>query len=310
MDATRRISTREIIRRLINGQDYRIVTQTEINTRFLDYCIDFFKEVINAKMNSKSITIDWYKRHFIENEDLKPNDIAIHAGINKKTITNMFNSGTKEIVISASKDNYDTLVDSIEHLIEEKGNLDIQLSIKFNGVSVELNLNESLLVINSLAVKRAAIRGGAYSATGKNVEGPLMLAICMLFEVNENNFSLNIPGGGKASYGDFEREIDFYLKNRSKIYKCEVKLMGKGNPESADAFIARESNVFIADKLSDTNKKQFDSLNAHWVELRSKQGFLRFENVLKDYDISYTKPNKKDFDKKLDKILDKIFMKI
>ena len=53
--------------------------------------------------------------------------------------------------------------------------------------------------------------------------------------------------------------------------------MGKGNPESADAFIARESNVFIADKLSVTNKKQFESHNAHWVELRSDLGFLRFE---------------------------------
>jgi hypothetical protein len=31
-------------------------------------------------------------------------------------------------------------------------------------------------------------------------------------------------------------------------YKCEVKLMGKGNPESADAVIARDSRV-----LSQTN---------------------------------------------------------
>ena len=127
--------------------------------------------------------MDWYRKHFIESTEYNPADIAIHAGINKKTITNMFNSGTKEVVISASVDSYETLVSSIENLIEEKGNLDIQLSIRFNGVSVELNLNESLIVINSLAVKRAAIRGGAYSATGKNVEGPLMLTICKLFKV-------------------------------------------------------------------------------------------------------------------------------
>lgn len=306
MDATRKIATREIIKRLIKGQDYRIVTQTEINTKFLDYCIDFFKEVIHAKMENQSITMDWYREHFIENSDYKPADIAIHAGINKKTITNMFNSGTKEVVISASKDNYDTLVDSIEHLIQSKGNLDLQLSIRFNGVSVELNLNESLIVINSLAVKRAAIRGGAYSATGKNVEGPLMLTICKLFDIDEKNYSLNIPGGGKASYGDFEREIDFFLKNGLNIYKCEVKLMGKGNPESADAFIARESNIFVADKLSDKNKSQLSSLDVHWVELRSEEGFLRFENILKDYNISYMKPDPKDIDKKVDYILNDI----
>ena len=33
---------------------------------------------------------------------------------------------------------------------------------------------------------------------------------------------------------DFEREIDFYLTDKSKDFLCEVKLMGKGNPESAD----------------------------------------------------------------------------
>ncbi|MBI5682045.1 MAG: CfrBI family restriction endonuclease [Deltaproteobacteria bacterium] len=33
--------------------------------------------------------------------------------------------------------------------------------------------------------------------------------------------------------------------------------MGKCNPESADAVIARDSKVFIADKLSETNKRQF-----------------------------------------------------
>ncbi len=61
MDAARKITTREIVKRLIKGEDYRIVTQTEINNRFLDYCIDFFKKVIDAKIKNKDITIDWYK---------------------------------------------------------------------------------------------------------------------------------------------------------------------------------------------------------------------------------------------------------
>lgn len=306
MDAARKITTREIIKKLIKGEDYRIVTQTEINTRFLNYCLDFFKKVIEAKMDNQDITMDWYKSHFVMNDAHAPADRAIFAGINKKTITNMFNSGTKEVVISASEDSYDTLVSSIEHLLEENSNLDLQLSIKFNGVSVELNLNESLIVINSLAVKRAAIRGGAYSATGKNVEGPLMVTLCKLFKVSADNYKLNIVGGGKASYGDFEREIDFFLEEDNNVYKCEVKLMGKGNPESADAFIARESNVFVADKLSMTNTTQFDSLGAYWVELRSADGFLRFEKALKAFNIDYQMPEMDDLDGQIDKILDEI----
>ncbi|HIP35401.1 MAG TPA: CfrBI family restriction endonuclease, partial [Crocinitomix sp.] len=121
-----------------------------------------------------------------------------------------------------------------------------------------------------------------------------------------DNYALNIKGGGKASYGDFEREIDFFLIKNKNIFKCEVKLMGKGNPESADAFIARESNIFVADKLSETNKAQFDSLGAYWVELRSDKGFLRFEEALKGFDINYTIPNVENIDEQVDAILDDI----
>ncbi len=45
--------------------------------------------------------------------------------------------------------------------------------------------------------------------------------------------------------------------------------MGRGNPESADAVIARDSRIFVADKLSDTNKAQLNSLKVEWVELHS-----------------------------------------
>ncbi len=305
MDITRKIVIKEVIERLIKAKDYRIVTQTEINTRFLAYCLDFFKKVVDAKLNGSTITEDWYKENFVMNNSHKPVDRAIYAGINKKTISNMFNSGTKEIVVSASEDNYDTLVNSISHLIEENETIDLKLTIKFNSVSVELNLNESLIVITSLAVKRAAITGGAYSAIGKNVEGPLMLTLCKLYKVPETNFSMRIEGGGTASYGDFEREIDFYLSNNSSNYKCEVKLMGKGNPEVADAVIARESKVFVADKLSDTNKAQLNGLGVSWVELRIENGYKRFKNVLDDLSIPYTDYNG-NIDDDLEAIMDEI----
>jgi len=306
MDAARQLVIREVIERLLKSKDYRIVTQTEINGRFLTYCIDFFKKVVDAKINRNTITEDWYKENFVMDDSIKPVDRAIYAGINKKTITNMFNSGKKEIVVSASEDNYDTLVNSISHLIGESDSIDLTLTIKFNNIGVELNLNESLVVITSLAVKRAAITGGAYSAIGKNVEGPLMLTLCKLFNVAEKNYKMNIEGGGTASYGEFEREIDFFLLNDSDTFKCEVKLMGNGNPEVADAVIARESNVFIADKLSDTNIKQLDSLGVHWTCLRSKEGFIRFEKTLKALNIPYVMPDIYNLDSLIESILDEI----
>jgi len=306
MDKARQLIVKEAIRKVISSQDYRAGVQKEINSQFLNYCIDFFKRVVETKIDGGLITKEWYKSNFIMNKDFSPVDRAIYAGINDKTIKNMYNSGTKEIIISASEDNYDKLVAAISHLIDETEDLDLKLSIFFKGISVQLNLNESLIFITSLAVKRAAITGGAYSRIGKNVEGPLMLTLCKLFKVSEDNYKLHIKGGGLATYGNFSRDIDFFLLGKGKTYKCEVKLMGKGNPEVADAVIARESNVFVADKLSETNMIQLDSLNVHWTHLRSEKGYLRFGKTLKALNIDFTEPD----DSKLDDLLSEIFEEI
>ena len=192
------------------------------------------------------------------NSSLDPSEIAINSGLNKKTITNMYNSASKEIIIDASNNHYDILYNSISELVENTSEIDLTLNIKLNGVSVDLNINESLIIINTLAVKRAALRGGLWSTAGKKVEKYLMITLCKLFSVSEKHFSqTNIP--------ESMREVDFYLINNGKYFRCEVKLMGKGNPESADAIFARKTNIFIADKLSDLNKKQADNLNTYWV---------------------------------------------
>lgn len=308
MDKARKIVVKDVVIRLIKGEDYRIVTQTEINTRFLDYCIKFFKRIVDAKLEGETITEDWYKDNFVMNKHYKPVDRAIFSGINDKTIKNMYNSGTKEIVISASEENYDKLVEAISELVDENSDLDITLSIKFKNISIDLNLNESLVVVTSLAVKRAAITGGAYSSVGKNVEAPLMLTLCKLFNVSEDNYCLKLENEAEIDEKDlptFEREIDFYLLSDENVHKCEVKLMGKGNPESADAVIARDSSVFVANTLSDTNKNQLNSLGVNWVELRSENGYKRFKLTLDNLNIPYT-DNKYNLEEDLENIIDDI----
>jgi hypothetical protein len=239
--------------------------------------------------------------------NLPARDIAINADLNKKTIHNMFNSSTREIVIDASNEHYDTLYEAIKNLVETEHDLDLTLTIKFKGVSVDLNVSESLIVINTLAVKRAELRGGLWSTAGKRVEEPLMQTLCGLYSVSSQNYILKAKGKNKViKEGDFEREIDFYLVEGKNQYKCEVKLMGRGNPESADAVIARGSKVFIADKLSDTNKKQLNSLEVEWVELRNDSGFKRFETVLKNLKIPHEKLPE-NFDKKLELVFKEIF---
>lgn len=289
---------KNIIKRLLHGQDYRIEVVALINAEFLQFAIEFFKQVIEAKLSNKDLTEDWYKNTFL-NAKLPSAEIAINSGLNKKTITNMYNSATKEIVIDASNEHYNVLYESISTLVENQPDIDLSLTIKLKGVSVDLNMNESLILINTLAVKRAALRGGLWSTAGKTVEKKLMATLCHLFDVPLEYFD-------QAQVPESMREVDFFLVNNEKYYRCEVKLMGKGNPESADAIFARESNIFVADKLSDLNKKQAEKLNVHWVELRSKDGYMKFEEILTALHIPHSNEIK-NIDDKLDAILKEMF---
>ncbi len=290
--------TKNIIKKLIHGEDYRIEIITLINAEFLQYAINFFKEIVDAKLRNKDISTDWYKREFL-NPRLSSTEIAINSGLNRKTITNMFNSASREIVIDASNEHYATLYEAINQLIEVESDLDLTLTIKLRKVSVDLNINESLIIINTLAVKRAALRGGLWSTAGKRVEKYLMKTLCKLFNVPDQYFDQSkLPAS--------MREVDFYLITDQKYYRCEVKLMGKGNPESADAIFARESDVFVADKLSNLNKTQAETYKTEWVELRSENGYLKFAEILTKFKIPFDQIET-NVDEKLDSVFSEIF---
>lgn len=288
----------KIIRRLIKSQDYRIEIISLINAEFLQYAVDFFRRIVEAKLKNQTLTTDWYRAEFL-NPNLPSEELIINSGLNKKTISNMYNSARREVVLEATTKHYEQLYEAINSLVEQGSDIDITLTIKFRGVSIDLNINESLIVINTLAVKRAELRGGAWSTAGKQVEKMLMLTLCKLYQVPNANFDL-------TGLTEAQREVDFYLISRQgKRFQCEVKLMGKGNPESADGTIARASDVFIADKLSDLNKQQLNKLNIRWVELRSQNGYRKFEQILGELNVPNT-----DFDGNLDNRLQEIFSEI
>ena len=131
-----------------------------------------------------------------------------------------------------------------------------------------------------------------------------MLTLCHLYKIPKQYYNATTFVKNKGKKVD--REIDFYLIDQSgKQYLCEVKLMGKGNPESADAIIARNTDIFIADTLSKQNKNQCDELNVKWVALREQNGFAKFEEILQQLQI----PHKtyQDNLKNLDSVLDIVF---
>lgn len=291
---------KKVIHRLINGQDYRIEIVTLINAEFLQYAVDFFRRIVEAKLRNEPVTTDWYKSEFL-NSTLPSDELIINSGLNRKTISNMYNSARREIVLEATMEHYEQLYDTINSLVEQGSDIDIILTIKLRGVSVDLNMNESLIVINTLAVKRAELRGGAWSTAGKQVEKVLMQVLCQLYSVPNENYEL-------TGLSNDQREIDFYLLSDDRTrYLCEVKLMGKGNPESADATIARDSDVFVADKLSQLNKSQLDRREVRWVELRSPNGFSKFETILQELNIPYT-AFQGDVNERVEEILNKLFI--
>lgn len=290
---------KRIIFKLFNGESYRPEVVSLIDAQFLQYTIDFFKRIIEAKIENEDITVDWYKKELL-NSDLSSKEICIHSGLNMKTIKNIYFSTKKDVVVEASIEHYETLYDLIDTLIKKGEDINIELTIKFRGVSVDLDINESLIVINTLAVKRAALRGGAWSTVGKQVEKPLMKALCKIFKVPYEYYNVSIEPKSL-------REVDFYLIGPDKHhYRCEVKLMGQGNPESADVIHARDTDVFVADTLSDTNITQLNMNGVYWVELRHKDGFKQFTEILKSIKIPYEEFNG-DLDATLEEITNEIF---
>ncbi|MCX8055025.1 MAG: CfrBI family restriction endonuclease [Ignavibacteria bacterium] len=292
---------KNIIKKVISNQDYRDEVLMIIDEIFLDYCISFLKQVIYAKIDTLGENSDWYKKVFL-NPDLPKEQLAINSGLNMKSITNAFNSSKKEVVVQASYDNYSRLQKTINDLVSNSNNFEIKLSIKFKDVSVDLTVAESLIVINTIAVKRAEIRGGMWSTVGKQIEKPLMTTLCMLFNVP---FEYHTQVDNPESF----REVDFYVLSKDgKKLRTEVKLMGKGNPESADAIFAREPAIFLADKLSDKNKQQAEMLGIHWIELRAQNGYKRFQEVLNTLDVPNSNFNG-DLSIRLDEILKEIYGK-
>lgn len=276
--------------KLIHGLDYRQEIVNDINVKFFDFTLEFFKKIVDAKLNAAQINLDWYKRNFLNDINYSKDEVAIHAGINLKTITNIYGSTSRQIVIDVANQNYDYLKNLIRQLeVDGADDLNIQIKITKNSVSVDLNLSESLLVLNALATKKIALRGGAWSAIGKRVEKPLLVKLCELSSVAPEYYCAENFVRDRTL--DVDREVDFKLYDKMRReYRCEVKLMSKDNPESADAVIARDSDIFIADTLSEQNKNQLNQRKIFWLELKNhsvEENILRFKKILDELKIPH-----------------------
>ncbi len=274
------------ISRLLSGEDYREEVVNAINSLFFDFSVKFFREILEAKLTGQSINMRWYTDRFINSENVTPSEAAIYSGLNMKTITNIYGHATRKIVLDAANDNFEYLRSMLAELEHDSANdLAVTLSISCNDITINLSLTESLIVINALATKKLQIRGGAWSAIGKKVEKPLVDELCRLAGVPAENIDNTNFKRDKSL--DYDREVDYYLINRkSRRYRVEVKLMGRGNPESADMTIARDTDIFIADTLSEQNTAQLMARGTECLILRNNHDILdNFREILYRLDI-------------------------
>ena len=272
-------TVRNTVSKLLSGSDYRDEVINAVNAVFFDFCIKFFREIVDAKFNGQDINMAWYSERFINADDITADDAAVYAGLNRKTITNIYGTAKHKIVLNAARNNFEYLRSILSELENDTNNdLAVTISISHNKITVELSLTESLLVINALATKKLQIRGGAWSAIGKRVEKPLVDELCRLAGVPEENIDRKIFRKDKNL--PFDRETDYRLISiTGKVYRVEVKLMGRGNPESADATIARDTNIFIADTLSEQNRAQLTSRGVEYLMLHGS----RKNKILSDF---------------------------
>ncbi len=292
-----------VLRMILKGEHYRKAVLLQISEDFLRFSVQFFKDVVYAKIEGIGIDKDWYKDNFLGGK-YSPKETAIYAGLNAKSIFNIYGSSTREVIMKVAPAFYDELLQRVESLVSnEYSSVNLHLTINYRDISVSLTLEETLIVVNTLAAKHAEIRGGAWSGLGKRLELPLMLSLAKLYQVPSSHYA------GKGLTGE-NRELDFhFLSNSGDQFFCEVKLMGKGNPESADSTIARRSNIFIAQTLSDKNKSQLTNRGHHWVELGAKDGYKRIHTVFTYLDIP-CQDFAGDLDAALDEIIPQVFAEI
>ena len=179
----------------------------------------------------------------------------------------------------------------------------MELTLRYNGVGITLTQSEAHIFVGLLGDILVHARAIYVQKLSVHLELPLMLTLAKLYRFPPSHYS------AKGQTGQ-SREVDFHFVDRNSIaHYCEVKLMGKGNPESADSAIARDSNIFIADTLSAANKEQLTRRRTQWIELRQGDGFRKLYRILELLDIPCA-PFTGDLDAALNRIIPQVFAEI
>lgn len=292
-------TVKELLRNILTNADSNSVLHLRNKSEFGWFCMQYFKEIAYYKVSALDLR-DREPQTAFSVEDDEDDVIILNPAPSVEVAPIPENRVIAEVSIAYPEE----LPETVAVLLRsDRSAIEYRPILKRNGVGLHLSLDELLIVLDTLAAKHAEIRGGAWSGLGKRLELPLMLTLAKLYQVPSSYYA------GKGLTGE-NREVDFHFLSRSgDQFFCEVKLMGKGNPESADSTIARRSNIFIAQTLSDKNKSQLTNRGHHWVELGAPEGYKRIHTVFTYLDIPCAEFTS-DLDAALDEIIPQVFAEI
>ena len=279
---------------LPNQESHRTEATNLIDVNFLEQTISYLKQIKEKKRNKKG----WYARSML-NKKLSGVEICWNAAISLATLRNEYKTTVKDTVHKIANQRYKDTIKLIESMVDDFEDVSLNLTIGTGSSKISLNHTDVVMIINALATRKAGITGGVWSTVGKRVEKPLMITLCKLLDVPEEYYDLK---RAKFERRSEVREIDFHLFPDEKTkHKCEVKLSGIKNTESADVVWARDTKVLVSDFLSDVQKKLLPGEGRLWVSMDDGNAVKQFAHVLTELDIPYT-PFNGDLASKLNKI--------
>ncbi len=295
---------KRLIKSILLNENHRLI----LTASKTDASISFFNDFLNSISERKTLTNDhsfnglfqgieesffgeYLSSISIEEEKAK------NLGIPGKTIGDAMGSKSKEKINEGIR----LFQPIIDQIISEK-NFDLQqVKLNFSDSSHVINSEEFMKLLLASSTWISAINGGFNSSFGKQIEKPIMLTLCKIFNVDQSNYHEY----DQLDEGDYSRETDFYLRgSRQRDIKCEVKMMGRGNPESIDSAWRKGVKVFVGFEISETGKREANDKGVHTLELRDKL-WIKFDKILNHFKI----PNSfdEDWEENIDDYLDEIF---
>lgn len=286
---------------LISGGDVNPELSQYLAEQLRNVAWQIFRDAGKAKFTGGGVDAAWLqdfiRRHVPNSGD---GEIAVNRGRFLPVASDVMNYGEASVKPIAFPNMETEAVDHLHGIIPDIG---INITVKYNRVSLELTQTEGHILVGLLGEVLLYARDVITSALRKKLELPLMLTLAKLYQVPSGHYA----GKGLSGEG---RDVDFHFIDSSRNrYRCEVKLMGKGNPESADAAIARDTNIFIADTLSSLNKRQLTQRGRHWVELRADEGYRKIFEVFTELGIPCVE-FEGDLDQSLDTVIPEVFDEI